>query len=898
MAAEESYYRLPAEKILNIFDSSIDRGLKEREIKSRQHRHGVNELPEKKSRGIIAIFLDQFQDFMIIVLLAATVLSLFMGEIADAVTIFAIVILNAVMGFVQEYRAEKSLAALKKLTTPEALAVRGGEIKQVRAEDLVPGDILLLEAGDRVPADARILKTDGLQVDESVLTGESVPVAKIDGRIYARDVELADRTNMVFMGSIVTRGKARVVVTETGSETEMGKIAGMLDDDITRLTPLQKRLKTLGKWLVLMSVLITISIMIIGVFKGQSIYQMFLAGVSLAVAAIPEGLPAIVTLALAIGVQKMIRRNAIVRQLPAVETLGCATVICSDKTGTLTENSMQLKKVYLNHRVRKFTPELNTTGLEKMLYIGGLCNSARSKKKMDNGSTFSRIKQFFAGDREPEFIGDPTDVALINALYKYGLPREKIQEQYEVKGEVAFNPERKRMSVLVQSGRKQEVWTKGAPEVILERSNHLYVKGNLRELTPTLKREIKRAADGMGEDALRVLGVAYRPLPKRIRTEKLQQEEDNLIFIGLVGLLDPPRPEAYRAVERCKKAGIRPVMITGDHRVTARVIARELGIIEPGDRVVEGRKVSEASTEEIKEMVKKVKVFARVSPADKLKIVEALRGNGEIVAMTGDGVNDAPAVKEADIGVAMGKNGTDVTREVSSLILSDDNFATIVAAVEEGRIIYNNIRKFIRYLLSCNIGELLSIFMGIVMGLPLPLVPLQILWVNLVTDGLPALALGMGGSSEEVMNVPPRNPEESIFARGLIGKIINQGMLIGIFTMLAFLIALFRLQLDVEAARTMAFSTLVFSQLVFVFSCRSEKGSILSGPPGENPYLILAVLVSIFAQFLVLYLPVLSSFFHTVILTPYQWGIVVLFSLGPTFLMEIIQYLFRRNLSS
>ncbi len=882
------YYRLSKNKLFDLFNTS-ENGLSTRESKKRLRKYGDNKLPEKNKLSIISIFINQFQDFMIIVLMAATVLSFLMGEFSDAITIFAIIILNGIMGFIQEYRAERSLKALKQLTAPKAKARRNNNIIEVNARELVPGDIIYLTTGDRVPADARILNSENIQVDESLLTGESVPVEKKDEIIYDRDLAPQSQFNILFMGTTITRGQAEAMVTRTGSSTEMGKIADLLKKESSNITPLQKRLKHLGKWLVIFSVVLTMLIVVTGIIKGQSTYQMFMAGVSLAVAAIPEGLPAIVTLALAIGVQKMINKNAIVRRLPAVETFGCATVICSDKTGTLTQNMMELNSIYLNRSIIKSEKQKKNKNLEKLLAIGALCNDARVKGKQKDG-TLNKVKNIIKGNKCPQLMGDPTDIGLIKAIYKHGYSLEQFYGKYRILARKSFESERKRMSVLVEdkNNDKKELWVKGAPETIIDLTKYILINGQKKELTPSLKNEILQANSNMAGDALRILAAAYRPVKDNNDLKAPEKYENNLIIAGLVGLMDPPRPEAYQAVEKCKAAGIRPIMITGDQEITARVIARDLGIIDEDDQVITGDQLKNRSEIELRRIVKMVNVFARIGPSEKLKIVKALQDEDQVVAMTGDGVNDAPAVKKADIGVAMGKNGTDVTREVSSLILADDNFATIVAAIKQGREIYKNIRKFIRYLLSCNIGELLTIFLGIAMGLPLPLIPIQILWVNLITDGLPALALGVDQDSDEVMQEKPRDPQESLFARGMVGRITSQGFLIGINTILVFLIGLYTLRVDLTAARTMAFSTLVFSQLFFVFSCKSEKKSLWETPLLSNKFLILAVMISVFMQLIVIYNPFLNRIFQTTILNSKQWLIVLIFSGCSTVILEMV----------
>lgn len=888
------FYLLDKNELRNQLYFSEEDGLSSREARKRLTEYGENKIKEGKKRNILTIFIDQFRDFMIVVLLVATGLSFIMGEFTDGLTIFAIVILNGLMGFIQEYRAEKSLDELKKLASPRARVIRDGRIEEIDSRELVPGDLLLLERGDKVPADARILFTRGLQVDEALLTGESVPVTKSAGNLYKRGIGIAEQRNMVFMGTTVTGGKCRAVVVNTGMNTEMGKIAHLLEEESSRLTPLQQRLKNLGKKLVFLCLSITVAIVFLGIIKGQSLYNMFLAGVSLAVAAIPEGLPAIVTLTLAIGVQKMIKNKAIVRKLPAVETLGCSTVICSDKTGTLTENQMALQKVYINNRIKDFGEDKQDIFLEKILQIGALCSSVVVRREEKDGKTKKREKAS-TGKKILEMIGDPTEIALVRAYYCKGYSFIELKNTHRVLGEESFDPQRKRMSILVElPGGRQELWIKGAPEIILDRCRFIERNGKRLELSREEKDRIIKANNQMAGEALRVLAIAYRPFGSRIKGEGLARFENNLVFLGLVGLIDPPRKEAYQAVSSCYQAGIRPIMVTGDHKLTARIIAEDLGIIKADEAVLTGEELSKMDFEELKETVKDVQVYARISPEDKLRIVRALRENGEIVAMTGDGVNDAPAVKEADIGIAMGKKGTDVTREVASLILADDNFATIVKAIEEGRKIYNNIRKFIKYLLACNIGELLAIFLGIALGLPLPLIPIQILWVNLVTDGLPALALGFDEDSDDLMKKKPRKPGENILSRGMVGHIISEGVLIGISTILAFLIGIFRLGLDLNTARTMAFSTLVFSQLFFVFSCRSEEHSFWELSPFSNLYLVGAVMISSLMQLAVIYLPFFSSFFRTEVLNLQQWLVVIFLSTWSTIIIDLLRKAIKR----
>ena len=913
MTEDRDFYRLQKNKVAKRLETSFNKGLSSKEAKKRLARFGKNVLPDNQTRGVITIFRNQFKDFMILVLIAATVISFLMGETSDALTISAIVVLNAIMGFTQEYKAEKSLQSLQELTSPETRVLRDNTIQTIDSRELVPGDIVRLKMGDLIPADLRVIFCQNVQVNESHLTGESAVVHKNDKVLYPKEMPLQKKKNMLYMGSTISGGRATGVVVRTGAQTEMGRIASMLNREDKSLTPLQKRLKHLGKWLVAFSIILTVLIVITGISQGQSVYQMFMAGVSLAVAAIPEGLPAIVTLALAIGVQKMIKEKAIVRQLPAVETLGCATVICSDKTGTLTGNQMKVEKVFVNGTIKSDFSARKSKEIKKMLTVGVGCNEARIrqskpaakenlliqlKKRMNNSSPEDNSS--ISEQKIKELVtGNPTDLALVKAAAASYSEIAPGFENYSKISQNNFDSRKKRMSCLVkdqqQPKQRVELWSKGAPETILERCSHVLLQGKKVKLNSEKKRQIKTANKKMSAGALRVLALAYKKVPDYSKEKKIEQLEKGLVFLGLVGLMDPPRPQVKEAVASCQRAGIRPVMITGDQKITARVIARKIGIPASTEKTITGQELKKADNQQLPEIVKQKNVFARIEPEDKLKIVRALKKNGEIVAMTGDGVNDAPAVKEADIGVAMGKNGTDVTRDVSSLILADDNFATIISAVKQGRKIYNNIRKFIRYLLSCNIGELLAIFLGIIMGLPLPLLPIQILWVNLVTDGLPALALGLDPDDEDVMSLPPRDPQESIFAGGLMGKIAGQGILIGFNTLLVFLLALFRLELGLPAARTMAFCTLVFSQLFFVFSCRSEKKSLPQTSLTRNKFLIAAVFISLIMQLLVIYHPFLNNIFQTQILNGWQWAIVLVFSSCSTVVLEIINKIIRNT---
>ncbi len=872
-------------------------GLTEKEVIRRQKEVGPNRLTEGKKVSLFLLFLNQFQDFMVLVLLGATLISGLLGEYTDAIAIIAIVVINAVLGFVQEYRAEKSLHALKELTAPTAKVNRDGEEQVVPAVDLVPGDIILLESGDRVPADAKLFKANGLYVEESALTGESVPAGKQTNPIPHKDVPLGDQTNLLFMGTSITRGTAVAVVIETGMNTEMGKIANLIDSTESMDTPLQRRLEQLGKILIVVALLLTVVVVVTGIWHGQDAYGMFLTGVSLAVAAIPEGLPAIVTIALALGVQRMIKRKAIVRKLPSVETLGCASVICSDKTGTLTQNKMTVTYIWTGGKsfevtgtgydpagtFRRENQEIDPrrdSDLLKILEIGTVCNNAKIRKEQDKKGLMKRTQTFWS------IQGDPTEASLIVAAAKAGIWKEELSQNMQRITEFPFDSIRKMMSIVVQSNQSQYVYVKGAPDVLLDRCNSILWEGREVALTEERKKQVLLMNEERASKALRNLAIAYRGVGSGEKVDQENTAERNLVFIGLMSMIDPPREEVKEAIATCRSAGIKTVMITGDHQTTAFAIANELEIIPAGGKMISGQQLSQMDAKLFEEEVDNIYVYARVSPEHKLRIVKALQAQGHVVAMTGDGVNDAPAIKAADIGISMGITGTDVTKEASSLVLSDDNFATIVAAIEEGRGIYDNIRKFIRYLLASNVGEILVMFFAMLMGLPLPLVPIQILWVNLVTDGLPAMALGVDQAEEDMMRRKPRNPRESIFARGLGWKIISRGFLIGICTLAAFYYVYTQnpsSEMQLVKAQTIAFCTLVMAQLIHVFDCRSDY-SVYHRNPFQNVYLVIAVLSSILLLFGVIYIDWFQPIFHTMTLNMNDWIIILIAAAIPTFI--------------
>lgn len=888
------WYDLTLQETVERLGSDSKKGLSEKVVKERLARFGSNELARAPGVPLWRLFLNQFQDFMILVLLAATAVSGLLGEYADAIAILIIVVVNAILGFVQEYRAERSMETLKELTAPEARVIRDGQERRISASELVPGDLVLLEEGDRIPADMRLLSAYNLEVEESSLTGESVPVKKHEKTLTGENLPPGDTRNMVYLGTSVTRGRGRGLVVHTGMATEMGHIADMIQAAGRDETPLQRRLAQLGKGIVAFCLIICAAVVVLGIFRGEEAYQMFFAGVSLAVAAIPEGLPAIVTVALAIGVQRMIRRHVIIRKLPAVEALGCATVICSDKTGTLTQNQMTVRRVVAGEKSFEVTGEgydpkgefkgagsVQEPCFTQLMTAAALCNNA----VLERGgiSVAGLFRGLVKGRPLPGWsvLGDPTEGALLVMAAKAGYWRERIETRESRIAEIPFDSDRKRMSVVYrQPGGAITAYVKGAPDGILELCTHIYRNGLAVPISPRERDFILRQNASMAEEALRVLAFAYRDLAAGSEQFTEDVVEQKLVFLGLAGMIDPPRPAAPKAVQTCHRAGIKVVMVTGDHPLTARAVARELGILARDGEILTGLDLEQLSWNRLREMAKRVQVYARVSPRHKLQIVRALKESGHVVAMTGDGVNDAPAVKEADIGIAMGSTGTDVTKEASAMVLTDDNFSNIVAAVEEGRGIYDNIRKFIRYLLSCNVGEVLTMFLAVLVGMPLPLLPIQILWMNLVTDGLPAMALGVDPYDRDIMTRPPRHPRESVFSHGMIRRICISGTLIGLGTLLSFRLGLYLG--DVALARTIAFNTLVFFQLFFVFSCRSEFHTILEVGLLTNPYLVGAVLISAALQLMTVYLPFLQPVFHTVPLSGQHWVLILGIASAPT----------------
>ena len=845
-----------------IQEKGFNRGLSTREAEKRIADHGLNELKHNKKKSPILIFLSQFNDFLVWVLIGATIVSGIIGDKADAVTILIIVVVNAILGFVQEFRTEKSLEALQELAAPTCKVIRDGNVKVVNSKYLTIGDLVVLESGDRIPADGTFIDTANIVVDESLLTGESVGISK----------DTSKGKNSGFMGTIVLKGRGLLLVDAIGMDTEMGKIANLLDNIEEEKSPLRERLDSLGKILVVVCIVVCVIVTVLGIIRGNDITEMFLLGVSLAVAAIPEGLAAIVTVALALGVGRMLKRNALIRKLPAVETLGCTSVICSDKTGTLTQNKMTVKEVLLNGKIYELDKE-SLNNCEKLKEAFIYCNDTNYNYEVKN--------------IEKALMGDPTETALVKAFFKDVNSIQNFVDKANRVYEIPFDSTRKMMTVIMNESGKETLYMKGAPERVLEKCNAVLENGKIKILTPQKKKQLYNYIESMSNRALRCIAAAYKE-EKLVKNESV---ENNLIFLGVAGSIDPARPEVKDAVMKCKLAGIKPVMITGDHKNTALAIAKGLNICTTDDQAITGEELEKMSDEELSKRVDKIRVFARVSPNHKLRIVKAFKKKNNIVAMTGDGVNDAPAIKEADIGVAMGISGTDVTKEAAAMVLMDDNFATIVSAVEEGRVIYDNIRKFIRYLLSCNLGEVLTMFLASLFYMPNPLTPIQILFVNLATDGLPAIALGVDPPDKDIMRQQPRQKNEGIFARGLWEKIIVRGCLIGVCTLLSFMVGRYY-GMNLATCRTIALCTLVMSQLLHVFECRSERHSIFEINIFTNIYLLGAVLVSITMICCILYVPFLRGIFNTVALNLGQWLLVIFFS-GIIFLINSVYLLIK-----
>ena len=872
-------------KELNVSEKT---GLSTEEVKKRLEKYGPNKLKGKPKKSLLQLFLAQLQDMLIYVLIGAAVVNIIAhgkDGIADALIILAVVLINAVVGVVQESKAEKALEALQQMTTPKSLVRRNGEVIEINSEELVPGDILVIDAGRYIPADVRLIESANLQIQESSLTGESVPSEKNADFITSDEkISVGDKENMAFMSTIAIYGRGEGVVVATAMDTEIGKIAKILDEDENMLTPLQIKLEELGKTLGYGALAICGIIFVVGMLQGRQVVEMFMTSISLAVAAIPEGLVAIVAIVLSLGVKSMSRKNAIVRKLPAVETLGAVNIICSDKTGTLTQNKMTVVKTYTLNNLKDISDERNqkaNVDETELIRSFVLCSDA----SIDGGQD----------------IGDPTEVALVVLGDKFNLEKNTLNAEYKRVGENPFDSDRKLMSTLNEEGNKFRVHTKGAIDNILMRSNRILVNGEILPITNEDKSKILKVAENMSDDALRVLGVAFKDVDTEIAPEEMEKD---LVVVGIVGMIDPPRIEVKGSIEEAKRAGITPIMITGDHKNTAVAIAKELGIATDISQSLTGSEIDSIPDEKFAKEINNYRVFARVSPEHKVKIVRAFKKQGNIVSMTGDGVNDAPSLKSADIGVAMGITGTDVSKGASDMILTDDNFTTIVHAIEEGRNIYNNIKKTIMFLLSCNLGEVLCVFFATVFGWAMPLVPTQLLWVNLITDTLPAISLGMDPGDKDVMNRKPRDPKESFFAEGAGMRAIVGGVLIGILTLVAFYLGIIHSgDVPIKEAkdgteivtygRTMAFIVLTFSQLFYSLSMRNSKKTIFEVGFFGNMFLIVSIIISIILQVLLISIPPIAEMFKVTALDPSHWGMVIGLSLIPFAINEIIKVVTR-----
>ena len=890
----ENWYNQEIKNIQKKFNSNLENGLTMVQVSEAREKYGSNELQAKKKKSIFIKFLEQFKDFMIIVLIIAAIVSGAIGVaegegITDTIIILIVVIVNAIIGVAQENKAEKSLEALQKLSAHASKVIRNGKMDVIPSKELVPGDIVVLDTGDYVPADLRIVEAVNLKSQESALTGESVPVEKTSETINENEVSIGDRKNMLFSSSLITYGRGKGIVVETGMNTEVGKIAQIINSTEKGATPLQEKLNKLGKTLGIAALVICVIIFIVGIAYGKEPIHMFMTAVSLAVAAIPEGLAAVSTIVLAIGVQRMVKKNAIVKKLPAVETLGSASVICSDKTGTLTQNKMTVEKVFYNDHLISVRDNIAIDKeLETLIYISMLCNDTK------------------VGSNN-ELTGDPTETALIDMGMKLNVDIEKIFS-FDRLAELPFDSKRKLMSTVHEINGKYVVFTKGAIDELLKRCNNYVINGEIKGDLENYIGTISKTNEELAKNALRVLGFAYKELDKLPTNEEMKDIEANLTFVGMVGMIDPPREEVKLAVEKCKTAGIKTVMITGDHKITATAIAKQLGILEDESEAITGAELEKMSDEDLIKNVRKYSVYARVAPEHKVRIVRAWQANGEIVAMTGDGVNDAPALKNADIGCAMGIVGTDVSKEAADVILTDDNFATVVSAVEEGRRIYGNILKAIQFLLSSNVGEIIVLFIAIMIT-PLlanwfgitdisklePLLPIQILWINLVTDSLPALALAVDPAEDDIMKKKPKK-SKGIFTKGMTWRVVYQGIMIGLITLSAFIIGLSTPGIDdpdmkIKIGQTMAFCVLALSELVHVFNVRDNKKSLFKTKVFNNSKLVLAILASAALMFVILLVPGLREIFSIVALPAQNILEVVILVFAPILIVEIFKLL-------
>ncbi len=892
--------------MLNQLETDQDYGLDETTAAERLERDGPNELLTTGLKSPYRILLEQFLDTMVIVLIVAALVSMVLGEVKDAIAIFVIVVLNAILGFTQEYRAERAMAALKQLSSPTVRLRRGGEVRERPARELVVGDIVLLEAGSLVPADGRLIEVANLRIQEAALTGESVPVDKVATVLIGAVATLGDRHNMAHQGTAVTYGRGLMVVTATGMRTELGRLAGMLQTVEREVTPLQRRLAQLGQGLAAVALALVMVVFAFGLLRGEEPKLMLMTALALAVAVVPEGLPAVATITLALGAQRMLRRRALIRKLPAVETLGSVTVICSDKTGTLTQNRMTVSVLDVAGNQLEFQELLERGGLGFSLQSDAEPHPARSELTvlLVGGALCNDASLVRASAANPEAVGDPTETALVVAAAHFGMAKPTLERHFPRMAELPFDSERKRMTTVHRvSGEQFAGWplpaspylafTKGAVDGLLEICSLVLVDGTVQTIDARWRERIRAAQESLAARQMRVLGVAFRPwqtLPKTGEGVSPELERD-LTFVGLVGMVDPPRPEVREAVATCLTAGIRPVMITGDHPLTAQQIATDLGIARNG-QVLTGHDLEQMTPEVLAQRAPSVDVYARVSPEHKLRIVEALQSRGELVAMTGDGVNDAPALKKADIGVAMGVTGTDVAKEASAMVLLDDNFATIVSAVKEGRVIFDNIRKFIKYTMTSNAGEIWTMLLGPVLGLPLALLPLQILWINLVTDGLPGLALGVEPAERGTMRRLPYPPKENVFGQGVGKHILWVGMLMGAVTLA---VGYVYWRAGSEAWQTMVFTTLTLSQMGHVLAIRSSRDSLFQQGLGSNKALLTAVTLTLALQMVVTYLPPLQAVFHTKALSLMDLGVALGLSTVVFWAVELEKLLIRRR---
>jgi Ca2+-transporting ATPase len=920
-------------------ETSSENGLEPAVVEARLEQYGPNELIEKPPKSALAILWEQLINPLVLLLIGAAAVSALLGKVDSFIAIVAIVIINAVLGVSQEYRAEQAMAALKKMAAPLVRVRRGGRVQDVQSRTLVPGDVILLEAGTVVPADSRLVESANLRVAEAALTGESQPVEKNTDSIAKTDVPLGDRHNMVYMGTAVTYGRGVAIVTSTGMRTELGKIANLLQTVEQEKTPMQKRIDEVGIVLFRATIVILVFALIVGLATGQPLLpssdsansqeSVLLTAVSIAVAVVPEGLPAVVTVALALGAQRMLRRRALIRKLPAVETLGSVTTICSDKTGTLTENRMTVRVVDVAGNSTVLEEVINQGRMHLVSYNGSTPKVSVAQAILLTGNALCNdavLDEVDGGERDAgklKAIGDPTEGALIIAAARYGLMKDRLDAQYPRVGEVPFDSDRKRMTTIhriapmpvdvtdeersahklfvsAEENGEYVAFTKGGVDSMLEACDYIWAEGASIPMTPELRARIEAANNKLAEDGLRVLGMGYRRLKELPEKPSVANIEDELVFVGMVGIIDPPRDEVRDAVAVCRQAGIRPVMITGDHPLTALAIAKELRIAQDGDRVLSGQDLVKMTQQELEDAVEKVSVFARVAPEHKLNIVQALQTRGHVVAMTGDGVNDAPALKKADIGVAMGITGTAVSKEASSMVILDDNFATIVSAVEEGRTIYENVRRFIKYLLASNTGELFVLIMSqLVQGLTLPLTTLQILWMNLITDGIPALALGVEQGEPNAMKRAPYPPNESVFGRGLARHIILVGLTLGVIGLLLAIWAQSTNQVAANgnpAWNTMVFIYLTIAQMGHALGLRSHRESTFTLKFFSNPLLLLAIAVTIVVQLLAVYLPFFNDLFNTNPLTPAQLAISLLLSSVVFIVVELEKLLIRRGI--